>query len=383
MHKNGTQNLWRREMRTDSRFAAATGRVRVLEERMLAAEDFRQLADPRVSFSQRRDILTRAGYTGEGSNEELILSGRDEQDRLLYELSKGSDLAVILLLDLDYHNVKAIVRYLLLEQHEQRDAAARAQTQTENLVKEQRENIPRNLKPLMRETAPTPPETVFDLLVDLMLEDGVASPPPDVRPVFFENMKKIVKVSGTGKELASADLLADRLCFEEMLLLTEQPEQSGIRDFLLDYISILADAANLETFLRIRRGHGSKSFLEEALVPGGKVSEEELLDLYGKDQEALNRAFKKSYISDVMDPLPQYRTREDIQKFGSMKDELLLKVAVLGKRATASGEAVLGYWLAKRLEMRNVRLILQAVSRGMRAEEILPLIRTAYKGYSL
>mgnify|MGYP001358283978 CR=1 FL=1 len=380
MRKNSPKDLWQRESKPDIRFAAATGRIRVLEEKMLSEEDFLHLADPHVSFSQRREILNKAGYSGEGSNEQVILQGRDKQDRLLYELSEGTNLATVLLMDLDYHNLKAIVRFLLLEQHEQQAAASRAQTQTESFVKEYQADIPPKLKPLIRETAPTSPELLFDVVVDLMRGETVDRP-EELRPMFFDHIKEVTDIAGSGREMSAADLLADRLCFEEMLAEAEKTKQSSFRQFLLDYISIVADEENLESFLRVRRGHGSKDFLARALVPGGKVSPEELLALFDAEREELTALFQKSYVSAVMDPVPPYRDRADIRAFGIMKDEILMRLALLGKKAAAGGEAVLGFWLAKRLEMRKIRVILQAAGRGMRQEEIMPLIRPADKGY--
>lgn len=382
MHNNSTQNLWRRPMQTDVRFASATGRVRVLEEQMLTDEDFRLLADSRISFSQRRDILAKAGYTGDGSTEQIILAARDEQDILLKQLSGRSGLATVLLLDLDYHNVKAMVRHLLLEQHEQSDAAT-GLAAAEKFNHEDGERIPHNLRPLIRRTAPTAPEAVFDVLVDLMRGSGVAAAPSGIRPLFFEHIKQIVHISGTGSDLAATDLLADRLCFTEMVALAEEPSLAALREFLLDYISIMADMANLETFLRVRRTRAGKSFLEKALVPGGRVKPEQLAALYGRSRQDVTELFQKSYVSDVIYPVPKYQSREDIRNLGLMKDELLLRVSVLGKKATAGGAAILGYWLAKRLEMKNIRLILQAVGRGVKEEDILPMIRPAYKGYRL
>lgn len=381
MHKSSTEKLWQRSPELDARFAAATGRIRVMEERLLTDDDLRRLAEPRVSYGQRREILSKAGYSGDDSTEGLIVAARDEHDRLLMSMTEGTGLGTFLLLDLDYHNVKAIVRYLLLEQSEQRSAASRSQSRSESLVKEGGENIPDGLKPLIRQTAPTPPELVFDVLLDLMQGTVPAAPPVGVRAVFFEHMKKIVNAAGQGKEMAFADLTADRLAFEEMIVLAKTPELKTMRDFLLDYISILADGANLETILRVRRSKGTRAFLEEALVPGGKVSPEEAAELYGRPLEELRSAYSKSYIADEIDPLPEYETREEIRDFGLMRDRLLLDVAAIGKKATASGEVIMGYWLAKRMEIKNVRLITQARGRGVPAEDILPMIRPAYKGY--
>lgn len=383
MLNNGTQNLWRHKPELDNRFASATGRVRVLEERMLTSEDFRHLADPRLSFVQRREILSKAGYSGEDSTEALVLAARDELDDTLYVLSRGTKLADFLLLDLDYHNAKAIVRFLLLEQREIRHTANMKAAGGESRLKEGQDNIPENLKPLIRKKAPTSPELVFEVLVDLMRESGAAVAPSSMRPLFFKHLTLIAEAAGAGKELASTDLTADRLCFEEMLAMAAEASQHKMKGFLLNYISVLADAANLETLLRVRRSYGTRAFLEEALVPGGLVPEAEISGLYGKEHAAISQAFKKSWLAAEMDPVPSYVTREEIRAFGYKRDLLLLRTAAIGKKATAGGEAILGYWLGKRLEMKNIRLILQAVGRGLDEEEILPLIRPSYKGYRL
>ncbi len=375
------QSVWNREPKLDPELAAATGRLRVLEERMLSTEDFRRLATDTVSFAERADILERAGYTGDGSLESRVLKARDQNDRLLKELS-GTDeesLSTFLLLDLDYHNAKAMVRYFVLLQQEMNLSRALAEETTDNYEDIEGE-FPVALYPLLRATAPTPIGLLYETTLRLMQGEEPADAPQGIRPLFFEHLKRIVRQASRATDLADTDLLADRLSFAEMITLADRSKH---KDYLRDFISILADNANLETLLRVRRGRRGTAFLKQALVPGGRVPESEIIDLYAADELKLRGAWSESLLSIVLRRVPDYETRDDIKALGQDLDLCILKLAALGKRSTAGAEAVAGYWLGRRLEMKNIRIILQAVARGLSTDETLALIRPAYKGYTL
>ncbi len=432
MSEKNANTVWTREPVLRPNYGAATGRIRVLEDRMLRTEDYRRLASG-VSYTERADLLERAGYGGDGTLDQRLIAGRDQNDLLLKELTHDNILATFLLLELDYHNLKAILRYLTLLHLEREEASAHQHSPSEEGTSAEQKTIPQALQRLIRSTAPTDPETLYVTLLRLMREEDPADHagkpvtsenrtekpetsenraekpeystnriekpeasanhaphsglepeiPEGIRPLFYEHMRQVVRIAATSVELSDSDLLADQLCFREMEALASSREASEARAFLVDYVSILADSANLEILFRIQRGGESRAFLQQALVPGGKVSPDEVLALYDKDLEAIRKVYQKTLLSDVVEVLPAYQSKEDIRNYGKAKDYVLLRLAMLGKRQTAGTEAIVGYWLGKKLEIKNLRIILQAIARGLSQNEIMAMVRPAYGGYSV
>ena len=66
-----------------------------------------------------------------------------------------------------------------------------------------------------------------------------------------------------------ADLILDRAYYEEYLHAAEQVGSS----FLVGYAELQADSANLRAAVRARRMHKDAGFLQQVLVPGGRVDE--------------------------------------------------------------------------------------------------------------
>lgn len=367
----------------DLDFAAEIGRLRVLEDDFLKAEDLQRLASSSTSFHERADILEKAGYTGEGSLEERVLRHRDQEDLLLREFSRDSDLDLFLLLDLDYHNLKAIIRYLQLELRNLQEKTEGLQI-IEKEAEQAQGDVPKTLDEMLRKTAPTPIPHLFDTVIRIMrgiseTEDNI---PYNMRPQFYKHIKSVVAKASDGSDLSAADWLADQLYFEELKQIGEEKSFRKMKDFTDAYRIMLAEHANFEIFLRMKRAGKSREFFKRAFVPHGTTQLEAFLGAYD-DVEKSRALFADSPISEGFPTFPDYNSSEDVAVFGKNKDKLYSKVIARGKMENQHAWAIAAFWLAKKLEQKNIRIILQAVSRNMDTEEILAMLRPTYKEASL
>ncbi len=111
------------------------------------------------------------------------------------------------------------------------------------------------------------------------------------------------------------------------------------------------------------------------------MTREAILSLYKAEEKEIEKTFANTQVAAVLENFPVYRTKVDIVGFGLKKDEVLYRLARVGKRQTAGVEALTGFWLGKKMEIKNVRIILQALARGLPQEEIQKLLRPTYPGY--
>lgn len=362
----------------DLRFAASIGRLRVLEDSFLEKEELVRLSDPNMPYTARKSMLEQAGYSASSDFEEAIRISRDEQDALLKEFSADSGLDEFLLLDLDYHNLKAIVRFLLLQRRyweEYADTARVDGDESESLAK--LGSIPLGLQPMLRKSAQTDVEALYSVILEMM-QGKIVENNGSFRPAFFGHIMQVIATAAKGSDLSAPDLLADRLYFEELYSYTKNPQHKSLHRFERDYVRLLADQANLEIYLRVKRSQGAKSLLVSALVPHGSIEEADYIRAYN-GEVAIEDLFKQSPISEYFDSFPKYETKAEIRSFGTTKDQLLEALMIKGKKQSFGPEAIVAFWIGKRMERRNLRLILQSIGRGLKQEEILPMLRPIYK----
>lgn len=369
----------------DLDFQSVIGELRILEEMFISRQDIERLADSQTSFHERSDIITKAGYVVRTSLEDAVLAKRDQVDLELKKYAGETLLADFLLLDLDYHNVKAILRYLILELHQLRDDT-QGLANLEQLLYDKQDVLPSALAEMIRFTAPTDPIVLFQVILQLVLHKEkdvtILSDAYEIRDLFCEHVKKIVEKSSKGTNLAETDWLADQLCFEEMFQLSKDKSLDTMRPMLRDYIVMQAEHANFESYLRFALANRSYSTFPLVFVPHGVTSLESFESVFSA-KEQIEELFKASPISEVYESFPKYDDKVSIARFGYHKDMFYNKIIRQGKYENHHAIALISYWLAKRMEQKNLRIIFQAVGRGTDKASILELIRPTYEEASL
>lgn len=372
--KKGPRLFEPKELTQDMDFASVVGRIRVAEEAFLGPEDIHFLSDKSGTYHERLDILHRAGYEGEGTFEDVILRDRDRQDWVLSGLVGDTKLDLFLLLDLDYHNLKAILRYQKLE-------AIRLNVDTAGLYEEETSqegkaiDLPKSVRPLIRFTSPTDPQVLFEFILQNTRERENME--PELRPMFQDHVCQVLNLARVAADLSQVDLLADRLYFEELWALTEDKANRHMKPILQDYVMMLADQANFESYFRLRKSNRSKAYFEKVVVPHGYITWEDFSRAYGKEEE-IEELFYASPISETFESFPPYETGQDISNYGLNSDLLLCKLIGLGKHENMHAVAVMSYWLAKKMERKNLRICHQILSRNLDPEKMRGMFRPTY-----
>ncbi len=327
--------------RKDTDYLAISARLHAMETRLLTAERMERMIEAK-DHSDAAKVLTECGY-GELSQPNLtqleLLLSKSRSD-LFYDLANAlPDKGVIQLFQLqhDYSNVKVLVK------------AARKGRDPLSLLVEGGRYAPLTLaEGFQRE------------------EFG------DVSPAFQKAVAAAKECLDDTGDPQLVDFLLDRAQFEEMTQLAQE-----IGDpFLLGYVRLMADSANLRAAVRsLRMGKGG-DFLKSALVPGGAVSPSSIVAARGSDLPNLFSGYLQEG-AKLGDGL--------IQNGGSMTafekccDNAILDYLSAARRVPFGIQTVVGYLYARQAELTAIRTIMAGRLAGLDGDTIRTRLRLSYE----
>ncbi len=169
-----------------------------------------------------------------------------------------------------------------------------------------------------------------------------------------------------------SDFLLDKAYFREMNALAEALDS----DFARGYVALLADSTNLRSAVRILRMGKDIGYLQEALVSGGSVSQERLIQ--GISGEGLASVFGGTALYKAAQ-----LGAEAVSGGGLTAFELACDNAVAGylsdaKLCSFGEESVIAYLAGTENELTAVRMILTGRLAGVPSDTIRERLRDLY-----
>ncbi len=325
----------------DTDYLAISARLHAMENRLLTHERMERMIDAKDN-SDAAKVLSECGY-GELTQvnlaqlEGLLAKSRGE---LFYDMANAvPDERVIALFQLqyDYSNAKVMVK-----------AASNG----------------RDPLPLLVEGGRYAP---------LALWEGL--PRDEYGDVSAQFKSAIVtaksRLADTG-DPQLVDFLLDEAQYREMTALAQGTESQ----FLMGYVRLMADSANLRTAVRcLRMGKGG-DFLKSALVPGGNVSDSTIVSARSADLPSI-----------FSGPLQEGARLGDalVQNGGSMTafekscDDAVIGYLSTAKRVPFGVETVVGYLYARQAELTAIRTIMAGRLAGLDGDTIRTRLRQSYE----
>lgn len=135
------------------------------------------------------------------------------------------------------------------------------------------------------------------------------------------------------------------------LELLEQP-------FFLDFFRLKIDLANLKIYLRCRYGGRAVSQFEERFIPGGRLERKVFTDNYNSNLEDFAQCLKTtSYERLWREGLNFLLTQESFAVFERESENLVMDYLQSAKKVTFGPEPLFAYGLARRQELKLIRLV--------------------------
>jgi len=326
----------------DTEYLYASTRIRALERQLLNRERMDRMIEAK-SDEEAFKVLQECGYgdlSARGADlEQALAAERRRVFQLLSSISPDKRLIEVFKIKYDYHNLKALIK-------------AAAQNE--------------GAEPLLVDTGRIPAKA----LADMYLQTSYGGMPPVMARVCAEATELL---SRTGNPQLS-DFILDNACLSEMI---EEAEATGSA-FLIGYVKMFIDAANIRSFVRVGRIRKSYDFLRLVLIPGGQIGTGRLFDLSlsGGPIEEVYAA--GPFASAAVLAAAALRGETGLTAFEKAVEDAV--IAYLKKaRQTAFGEAPLAAYLAaKEQEITAVRTIMAGRRASLAPEDIREKLREAY-----
>ena len=370
---------WDRPIKDDDQFAYASARALNYTNNLLTKDNYEDLiykdSDFTTWVSWWARTFNAGNYEVQDTIRETILRGAEQNNRLLRELSWDSQLADILLLGIDYHNAKVMLKSYILtvklgeyvnqEQYRRnRDMAELLKTNSNVFMKDGNTSI----------------DVLADFIARTLLEESGTGLDERLAKHLSRAVAKIkdIDINAKADLLASVDRVLNQEYFLHFLELCDDKENASYRELLLDYISIKADSSNLQSFVRTKLYDLDPVHFQREFVSGGAISFEDYADylLYDKEDLKKHDILKdhKSLIGDLIDLLNK-DLDEFLRKFSITRDKLYLRLANRGKSLIYGADLIFSLWMRNRIEEINLRTILALHEQGVDRDEIAAHLR--------
>lgn len=169
-----------------------------------------------------------------------------------------------------------------------------------------------------------------------------------------------------------ADCIMDAGCMQAQ---TEAAKASKNR-IVIDCIAVTVFYNNIKAALRSAKAGKSQNFLDTVLTETGIVSKRAMITAALDGEEALLALIQKA--SSVGGNAAAVAYQKSAAAFERFTDDRLMATAKKCKYITSGAEPLIGYMLARKAEIKNLRIIYSGVATGMPAESIMERLREVY-----
>jgi V/A-type H+/Na+-transporting ATPase subunit C len=140
----------------------------------------------------------------------------------------------------------------------------------------------------------------------------------------------------------------------------------------------MIDLLNVKTYLRVRRANRTREFLEQALLPCGRLDLTRLVQLGDPPEMLIDRLLSSSYAHFIGEAIQSYQKTDTLTRFEKLADEFLLNHVKKAKYVTFGPEPLAAFILAKENEVKLIRIIMVGKINQLPAEEIKERLRDVY-----
>ncbi|MBR5543161.1 MAG: V-type ATPase subunit [Oscillospiraceae bacterium] len=324
----------------DTDYLYATMRVRANEKSLLNSSQISRMVSAKTP-EEAAKILSEAGYSDVSLNSlsdifAAVTKMQAEAYELVGEVLDNAFLRDVFLLKYDFHNIKVAVKARLTGEDPTR---------------------------LMSDFSIIPKD---ELLNAVRTGDMSALP---------EKMSEAIKLSEeklshTGNA-QMADFVLDAACFDMM---RDAAIKSG-SEFLVGYVKLMCDVANLRTAVRVRRQKSELGVLKSAFVPGGETDAE---TLYADD-------LKEVFFGTLLQPAASLADavidgKSGFTEFERELDSALVYYMQSAKYVAFDERPIVAYLAAKETEAQAVRIIMAGKFENLSPDQIQSRLRGIKNG---
>ncbi|KEH99620.1 V-type ATP synthase subunit C [Clostridium botulinum] len=327
-------------------YVQAVPRIRAVENKLLDKAKIQRLLDS-TSASEAFKVLKETSYgliMGEikrPEDYEIVLN--KELKKLyffMYEISPQKDLIDIMCIKYDYHNIKVLLKSKILQ---------------------------KDFKEILM---PIGTINVNNLTNWILNEEYKELP-----ELMKESIKKSMYEFKEDNDPQKIDTIIDKYLYMDMLMRAKRLDNC----YILKFLKINIDLANIRTLVRVKKQNKSRKFLENVLIDGGSIQLEELLDIYNLNIESISSKIQYTdYVDVIRVGIEEYIKTENLKVFERLCDNFIMNFIKDAKYISFGPEPLISYILAKENEIKIIRIIMVGKLNNIDPQVIKERLREIY-----
>ena len=172
------------------------------------------------------------------------------------------------------------------------------------------------------------------------------------------------------------DVILDKACFADML---DCATGSG-SEFLISVVKTRIDLVNIlicDRVMRLANQYTKKALLEETFIEGGSISLGFFCDMLEGDRRHFAEKLECTPYTKVASAL--FEANAPAWKLEKAADDSYMDVALKAKRVAFGIEVAAGYIIARELEAKNIRILINGKNNNLPAAAIRERLRASYE----
>lgn len=204
-----------------------------------------------------------------------------------------------------------------------------------------------------------------------------------MRELRFLDQKKVQQALKQFKEtnnLFALENVLDQHYYQEMIEFTQQmPEQGTL---FRSYLGLEIDILNIKTLLRLKREETPVQEIEPYLLhPGNKLKKEHLQKLLKitNMEDLLHRIGRYGFGKIIKETEEDYKAKKSLIGIEvALNRQLLQQITLMTHQNPLSIDVLIGFMLAKEVEIRNLKVLIKAKQAGLGEDFIEKELVIAY-----
>jgi V/A-type H+-transporting ATPase subunit C len=197
----------------------------------------------------------------------------------------------------------------------------------------------------------------------------------DLNPIMREAVEKVEESYEKEKDPQKIDIILDSYMYKNMLSIATELNI----DYLLKFVKVSVDLSNLKTLLRIKKQKKDREFLQQALLEGGTIDIDTLVQLLNESNENIISKLDYTNYSEVLkNGIDEFSKTGRLNKFEMLSDNFIMNFIKDAKYVSFGAEPLLAYIYAKENEIKIVRIIMVGKLNNIAADVIRERLRDIY-----
>ncbi|MDW7656736.1 MAG: V-type ATPase subunit [Bacillota bacterium] len=175
-------------------------------------------------------------------------------------------------------------------------------------------------------------------------------------------------------DMSTVDAWLDQVAWRQAFKLAETTGNH----FLMGWLCRKTDLINLEMLLRTRTMRSGREILGNALLPGGLIMVQQVMDLYGETEDAIVSFYSKTSYASLAEICRVYGKPGQTTPYGLLADNLLMEHIRSARWIISGPEVPLAWVMARHTEIKNIRIILTCLRNSLPKTQARDLMRDSY-----